>query len=75
MLTGKTAPSLRVAYLSCLLALCRTRDLTSSLLPVFLPTLQGSVERAAGKSAQSAALEEGLVAVHVLLELQGTGRH
>ena len=31
------------------------------------------MEKAAGKSAQPAALEEGLVAVHVLLQLQGTG--
>ena len=71
--SGKAAPSLRAAYLLCLPALCQTRDLTAALLPQFLPTLQSSVERAAGKSAQAAALEEGLVAVHVLLQLQGTG--
>jgi hypothetical protein len=70
--SGKTAPSLRGAYLHCLPALCHTRELTAGLLPQFLPTLLGSVEKAVGKSAQAAALEEGLVAVHVLLELQGT---
>ena len=71
--SGKAASPTRSAYLHTIPALCRTKDLTASLLPYFLPILHGSVEKAAAKSAQAAALEEGLVAVHVLLEIQETG--
>ena len=68
MLSGKVASPTRVAYLRCILALCHTQTKASSLLPSFSPLLTGCVEKAAGKSVQAAALEEGLMAVHVLLE-------
>ena len=62
-----------MAYLYCILALCCTKDLTASLLPQFLAILHSSIEKAAGKSPQAAVLEEGLVAVHILLEVQEAG--
>ena len=71
--SGKTATQLRTAYLHCIPSLCRSKDHTASLLPQFLPILESSVDKSAGKSAQAAALEEGLVAVYILLELQGVG--
>ena len=71
--SGKTASPTRSAYLHTISALCQTKDLTASLLPHFLSILHGSVEKAAAKSAQAAALEEGLVAVNTLLEIQEAG--
>ena len=71
--SGKAASPTRSAYLHTISALCQTKDLTASLLPHFLPILHGSVEKAAAKSAQAAALEEGLVAVNTLLEIQEAG--
>lgn len=71
--SAKGTTPLRISYLHCIRALCGTKALTASILPQFLSTLTGSVEKAATKSAQLLALEEGLVAVHILLELQGPG--
>ena len=72
-LAGKsTASQLRVAYLHCILELCQGENKT--LVSLFQPLLGQSLDRVSSSSSpQPAALEEALVACHVLIKINYPG--
>ncbi len=68
-MTGKSTPSLlRAVYLRCVLALSQPED--SAHTAIFSPLVKQSLERVfSSSSPQPAALEEALVACHVLISI------